>query len=166
MADAFTRVARDYVNGLNTPAARGCIIVVPTQTRSRAGADGMKILIQYLAVALGGSLGAMARLAVASACGRLLGTAFPVGTFIINISGSLFLGWFLTIIGNRIVISDTTRIGIAVGFVGAYTTFSTYMYESMALLENGSAIKAVVNLLGSLLVGLAAVRAGMWLGAH
>jgi CrcB protein len=126
----------------------------------------MKMLIQYLAVAVGGSLGAMARLAVASACGRLFGTAFPTGTFVINISGSLFLGWFLTIIDSRVIVSDVTRVGIAVGFVGAYTTFSTYMFESMALLENGSGIKAMVNLVGSVIVGLAAVRAGMWLGGH
>jgi CrcB protein len=121
----------------------------------------MKTLINYLAVGGAGFVGSIARYAVATLCARLFGTAFPVGTFIINISGSFFLGWFLTLIGGRLSVSDTTRLAIAVGFTGAYTTFSTYMYESSELLRDGSEIKAVVNLLGSLLVGLLAVRLGM-----
>jgi len=126
----------------------------------------MKTLWQYLAVGLGGSLGAMARLLVATTCARFFGTAFPTGTFVINISGSWFLGFFLALIGGRFMVSDTTRLAVAVGFVGAYTTFSTYMFESSSLLEQGSGIKATVNLLGSLVVGLIAVRVGIWMGAR
>ena len=126
----------------------------------------MKILTQYLAVALGGSLGAMARLLVSTTCARLFGTAFPIGTFVINISGSLFLGWFLSLISGRYMVSDMTRLAVAVGFVGAYTTFSTYMYESSSLLEDGSGIKAMLNLLGSVIIGLLAVRLGIWWGAR
>jgi CrcB protein len=126
----------------------------------------VKTLIQYLAVAGGGALGAVARLFVATVCGRLFGAGFPIGTFVINISGSLFLGWFLTVAGNRLVISDTARLAIAVGFVGAYTTFSTFMYESNSLWEGGSEIRAGLNLLGSLAVGLLAVRMGIWLGTR
>src|SRR5438105_2891230 len=101
----------------------------------------MKLLIQYLAVAGAGALGAMARLAVGTACGRAFtGTNFPIGTMVINISGSLFLGWF-AIAGPKSLLSDTTRIAIAVGFVGAYTTFSTFMYESNLLLKDGAAIQ-------------------------
>jgi len=101
------------------------------------------------------------RYVVANVSGRLFGTGFPVGTFIINISGSLFLGWFLTIIRDRMIVSDTVRLAVAVGFVGAYTTFSTFVYESNSLLEDGSGIKAMVNMLGSLLVGVVAVRLGI-----
>ncbi|MDB5290146.1 MAG: camphor resistance protein CrcB, partial [Phycisphaerales bacterium] len=75
----------------------------------------MKILGQYLAVAGAGALGAVARLFIATVCNRKFGSSFPYGTFVINISGSLFLGWFLTVIGTRIVVSDTTRLAIAVG---------------------------------------------------
>jgi fluoride exporter len=123
----------------------------------------MKILVQYLAVAGAGALGAVARLFVATACNRVFRSPFPFGTFIINISGSLFLGWFLTVVGTRLMVSDTTKLAVAVGFVGAYTTFSTFMFESNKLLEDGAGIKAAANLLGSLLVGLLAVRAGIWL---
>ena len=77
----------------------------------------MKLLAQYLAVGAAGSLGAMLRLAVSTFCGQWFGTAFPIGTLVINLSGSLFLGWFLTLIGERYVVSDTTRMAVAVGFV-------------------------------------------------
>jgi CrcB protein len=124
----------------------------------------MKLLIQYLSVAGAGAVGAVFRFFVARACGAIFETSFPVGTFVINISGSLFLGWFLTFASHRVGISDTLRLAIGVGFVGAYTTFSTFMYESNALVESGSGIKAMANLIGSLVIGLVAVRFGIWLG--
>lgn len=121
----------------------------------------MKTLINYLAVGGAGCLGAMFRYFVATTCARFLGTAFPIGTFIINITGSFILGWFLTVIGNRVPVSDTTRLAVAVGFLGAYTTFSTFMYESNALIEGAAGIKALANLVGSIVLGLIAVRLGM-----
>ena len=123
----------------------------------------MKVLVQYLVVGAVGSLGAMLRLGVATACGRLFGTEFPVGTLLVNISGCVLLGWFLTLIDQRMIIGDTLRLAVAVGFVGSYTTFSTFAFESNALLAEGAAIKAVVNLVGSVILGLAAVRLGIWL---
>jgi CrcB protein len=107
----------------------------------------------------------MLRLAVSTLCGRLFGAAFPVGTFVINISGSLLLGWFLAVASERVIVSDTVRFAVAVGFVGGYTTFSTFMFESNSLLQDGSLIKAMVNMLGSLFIGLVAVRIGIWLGS-
>jgi fluoride exporter len=128
------------------------------------GERGMRTLIQYLAVAAAGSLGAVLRLVVARICGYFFITDFPVGTFIINITGSLFLGWFIAA-ATRSGMSDTMRLAIGVGFVGAYTTFSTFMHESNALIEKGEQFKAAANILGSLVVGLLAVRVGIWL-AH
>jgi fluoride exporter len=121
----------------------------------------MKVLVNYLAVGGAGCVGAVARYAVATLCARFFGTAFPIGTFVINISGSFFLGWFLTLVGGRLQVSDVTRLAIVVGFTGAYTTFSTFEYESYALLEQGSGLKAIFNLLGSVMIGLVAVRLGM-----
>jgi len=126
----------------------------------------MKLLIQCLAVAVGGSLGAVLRFLVATLCGRWFGTGFPIGTFAINITGSLFLGWFLTVIQQRFTISDTLRVAVAVGVVGAYTTFSTFAYESHALLEDGAGLKAMFNMFGSVLLGLVAVRLGIMLGGR
>ncbi len=126
----------------------------------------MKLLVQYLLVGAVGSLGAMLRLLVSSVCGRLFGTDFPVGTLLINLSGCLLLGWFLTVVQDRMLVSDTTRLAIAVGFVGSYTTFSTFAYESNTLLADGAMLKAGLNLLGSVVLGLLAVRMGIWLGSH
>lgn len=126
----------------------------------------MRIVWQYGAVAAGGAIGAMARLLVATLCGRFLGTAFPIGTFIINISGSFFLGWFIATFRGRAIISDTLYIAIATGFVGAYTTFSTYMFESHALWTEGAQVKALVNVIGSVIIGLAAVWGGVWIGGR
>lgn len=126
----------------------------------------MKLLIQCLAVAAGGSFGAVLRFLVATLCGRWFGTGFPIGTLVINLTGSFFLGWFLTAIQERITVSDTLRLAVAVGFVGAYTTFSTFAYESNALLTEGAELKATLNLLGSLLLGLLAVKLGILLGGR
>ena len=126
----------------------------------------MKFLTQCLMVGVGGFVGAIARYVIALFCGRLFGTGFPTGTFIINITGSFVLGWFLELISGRPLVSDHLRLAVAVGFVGAYTTFSTFMYESNSLLETGSELKALANLLGSLLLGLIAVRLGMWVGSR
>jgi len=118
-------------------------------------------IMRYLAVAFGGSVGAVLRYALATQIGRL-NTRFPLGTFVINITGSMFLGWFLTYVGRHHV-SEATRLAIAVGFVGAYTTFSTFMYESNHLADEGAGFESIMNLLGSLIVGIVAVRVGMML---
>ena len=93
--------------------------------------------------------------------GRIFGTAFPVGTFLINITGSLFLGWFLETIRDRMIVSDTVRLAIAVGFVGAYTTFSTFLLRIGCAFGARLGIKAIVNIVGSVVVGLVAVRLGV-----
>ena len=121
----------------------------------------MKLLLQqYLAIGVAGFVGAISRVAVASIFGRL-NIRFPLGTLFINVSGSLFLGWFLTFATDRYPVSDTTRLAIGAGFVGAYTTFSTFMFESNRLADDGAGLEALLNLLGSLALGLIAVRLGI-----
>jgi CrcB protein len=105
-------------------------------------------LVRYLAIAVAGSAGAVLRYVLGSQIGKL-NLRFPLATFIINITGSLFL--------------VNTRLAIAVGFVGAYTTFSTFMYESNLLIDEKAWLEATANLVGSLIVGLLAVRVGMML---
>ena len=126
----------------------------------------MRFLVQCGAVAGGGALGAVARFLVATACAKLFRTNFPVGTLVINLSGSLFLGWFATVTFDHVPVSEAARLAVAVGFVGAYTTFSTFMYESSMLMSGGFGIKAVANLVGSLVLGLVAVRLGILLGGR
>jgi CrcB protein len=117
------------------------------------------LIVRYLAIALAGSAGALLRYILAAQIGRL-NLRFPLGTFLINITGSLFLGWFLTYI-SRHTVSDTTRLAIGVGFVGAYTTFSTFMYESSKLADEGAGFEALIYISGSLILGIVAVRLGM-----
>jgi len=124
-----------------------------------------KVLVQLLAVGAAGFAGAVTRWAVTVLFGRMFLTRFPLGTLFINVSGSFFLGWFLTYIGpTRHPTTDTLRLAIATGFVGAYTTFSTWMYDSGNLMEQGAVIEAWVNVVGSLALGLLAVWAGVALG--
>jgi CrcB protein len=128
----------------------------------------VKVLTQVLLVAFGSALGGLTRWGVALAAGRLLGTAFPVGTLIINLTGSLFLGWFMTVVTDRLpnaagkwwVRPDDLRLMVAVGFTGAYTTFSTFEYESDKLLRDGDNLAAAAYIAGSVFLGLLAVRLG------
>jgi CrcB protein len=118
----------------------------------------VKHVFDGLAVAGGGALGALLRWIISLICGRFFGHDFPVGTLVINLTGSFFLGWFLA----RGEWSDTVRLGFAVGFVGAYTTFSTFMFETTALWDHGAFIRACAYVAGSIVLGLIAVRLGIY----
>ncbi|HEY5311900.1 MAG TPA: fluoride efflux transporter CrcB [Pirellulales bacterium] len=127
--------------------------------------------MSIVCVALGSACGGLLRWAVGIAAGRLFGTSLPYGTFIINITGSLFLGWFLTRLDQRPLgasfawpRTDDLRLLIAVGFTGAYTTFSTFEWEAHGLLRDGETTAGTMYLVGSVLVGVLAVRLGVALG--
>ena len=124
----------------------------------------MKIVLQSLAIGAAGFLGAIARFLIGRGVTQIFPTRFPLATLIINISGSFILGWFVSYTAQRYGVSETMRLAIGAGFVGAYTTFSTYMYESNALIEDGLWNQAMINLIGSLVLGLLAVRLGIMLG--
>ena len=121
-----------------------------------------KLLLQFLAIGLASSLGGMLRYAVTL---LVPNSAFPFATLLINISGSLFLGWFITVFKDRTPrVSELTYLAIATGFVGAYTTFSTYMFETDKMVRDGEWLRSTLYLVGSLVLGLVAVRAGFLLG--
>ena len=122
-----------------------------------------KAVLIWLSIGVFGFFGAMARYGIARLFGRF-SALFPFGTFFINISGCFFLGWFLTWAQPRMNIPDPIRLGIAVGFVGAYTTFSTYMFESDRMLNEGQAMRGMLYILGSVMIGIIAVRMGVILG--
>ena len=116
-----------------------------------------------LLVALGGALGALSRYAVASAFRRV--ADFPLGTMVINISGCAIIGFFLAAVNGRWSGIDAgwTYL-VPIGFVGAYTTFSTYEYEMARLVELGAFSRLAAYFLLSNAVGFAAVVGGIWLG--
>ena len=120
----------------------------------------MQVLIHCLAIGVAGALGALARFGVGHLCRRLFDTSFPIGTLIINVSGSFILGWFVAYAGQRAHVGEATRLAVAVGFLGAYTTFSTWVYDTSALAAEGKSAMAVANLVLSVVMGLVAVRLG------
>ena len=128
----------------------------------------MRILFQIGLVALGSACGGLLRWGVGTAAARLLGAALPYGTFIINIAGSLFLGWFSTVLADRMLLSehpwlrsDDLRLLVAVGFTGAFTTFSTFEWEAHGLLRDGERLAGTGYMLASVLLGLLAIRVGV-----
>jgi len=115
----------------------------------------------FLAISLGGILGANARYLISLYVAERFGTAFPYGTFLINVTGSLVIGFFLTLAVEKLAIDPLWRLFFATGFLGAYTTFSTYTYEAAVLLRAGSYGPALLYLFGSVLVGMVGVFAGI-----
>jgi fluoride exporter len=116
----------------------------------------MKIIL----VAVGGASGALVRYWAGIALHSALGPRLPWGTFVVNITGSFLVGFVMTILGTQISVSPNWRILIVTGFLGAYTTFSALEYETLALIENQRGPTALLYVILSLIVGLAAV----WLG--
>jgi CrcB protein len=118
-------------------------------------------LQKYLLIALGGALGAVARYWIGSTVGSRLGIRFPYGTLVVNLTACLLLGFTLTWLGERMEISNAWRYLIPVGFIGAYSTFSTYEWETLETLRSGAWLLAGGYAVGSLILGLA----GTWCGA-
>ncbi len=129
----------------------------------------MARLLPYLLVGIGGFVGANARFVVGRGVATLFDTRFPLGTVLINISGSFLLGVLGAIASHKTSpSSDAIRLALGVGFLGAFTTFSAFELETHSLLTDGAWATATANVVASVLVGLIAVRAGivvarMWL---
>lgn len=118
-------------------------------------------LIPLLVVGAGGFFGAIARYLVGVGIQTHVKGPFPWGTFVINITGSFVLGFIGTLLANRFLINPNWRYFVTIGFIGAYTTFSTFEYETANL---GSSWQAMFNLLGSVVAGYIAVWLGIRLG--
>ncbi len=114
-----------------------------------------------LAVALGGAVGAVARYGVGLVALRLWGGPFPVGTWAVNLAGSFLIGLALPTLLEQPV---AVRLALVTGFLGAFTTFSAFSLETAALWEAGRPGLALLNAAGSVVLGLAAVGLGLWIG--
>src|SRR5690348_14217306 len=115
----------------------------------------------FLLIGVGAFLGANVRFWVTTLFSSWLGLSFPYGTLFINISGSFLLGFVLTLIGNRLVADPTLRLLLGTGFLGGYTTFSTFSYDTIILLERGDLLPAATNAAASLLGSLVAAYLGI-----
>jgi len=120
--------------------------------------------LSIAAIAVGGGCGSVARFLVAREMERcLFGSFLPYGTLIVNVLGSLALGWLATVFLARPEINIALRLGIAVGFLGAFTTFSAFSFESVQLMLNGTVWRAALNVAANTVVCLGMCYLGMQL---
>jgi CrcB protein len=121
-------------------------------------------LPKYIAIAIGGALGSLARYWVETSVGSRLGTRFWYGTLVINLSACMIIGFSLTILDRRTGINPLWRFFLPIGFVGAYSTFSTFEWEIFSGLETGAVVISSLYLVLSIMFGLVSVWCGALLG--
>jgi len=113
-----------------------------------------------LAIAIGGSLGAVMRYLTSTSVHRVFGAEFPYGTLTVNVVGSLLMGFISILLLERFMLADYWRAIIIIGFLGAFTTFSTFSMETFNLIQTGEMAKAFLNMFISIMLCLVAT----WLG--
>jgi len=111
-------------------------------------------------IGIGGFFGAIARYGVALWIGQRWGRSFPLGTFAINVSGSFLIGLLMSLFTERFMVNPQWRLMLVVGFLGAYTTFSTFEYETGGLVKDGEWLLALLNVLSSVVAGFIALKLG------
>lgn len=119
---------------------------------------------KVLWISIGAVIGANLRYWVGDWAAQRFGSSFPYGTLLINISGSFLLGLIISMSMENFIIDPRLRLLLTIGFLGSYTTFSTYAYESIALISQGQWGLGLFNLLGSSLLGALFAVLGIWLG--
>ncbi len=118
---------------------------------------------EIAAIAIGGALGALSRFWVTNLANVLFGTDFPYGIFVINIAGSFAIGVAVVLLAERFLIPTPWGAGIMVGFLGAFTTFSTFSLQAFGLIETGRYLASLVYIGGSVLICIAAAALGIFL---
>lgn len=117
-------------------------------------------MIRYLLVLIGGGTGAMARYAAGSAIMTRFGGKFPLGTLVINVTGSFLIGFLMSMLTERFKPDPNWRLLLVVGFLGGYTTFSSFEWETFTAVRDGARWVGALNVVSSVMLGYAAV----WLG--
>jgi CrcB protein len=117
-------------------------------------------LQKYLFIALGGALGSVTRFWVGTVVADRMGTKFPYGTFVINLSACLIIGFLLPFLGRRAGFEPAWRFLLPIGFIGAYSTFSTFEWEAFSNLQSGAFFIAALYVSLSVVLGLIAVWCG------
>jgi fluoride exporter len=121
-------------------------------------------LLKYVMVGVGGGLGSILRFWLGSYIGNKMGTRFPYGTFVINITGSFLIGLVLALLTVKTQWSPNWRYLIPIGFIGGYTTFSSFEYETLRTIQDGQIGLGLLYVAASVVVGFVAVWGGMIAG--
>jgi CrcB protein len=117
-------------------------------------------LIRYLLVVIGGGTGALARYVAASAIMTRFGGKFPLGTLVINVTGSFLIGFLMTMLTERFKLDPNWRLLLVVGFLGGYTTFSSFEWETYSSVRDGGLWTGMLNVVSSVMLGYVAVTLG------
>jgi len=120
-------------------------------------------LIRYFLVVIGGGAGALARYVAASAIMTRFGGKFPLGTLVINVTGSFLIGFLMTILTERFKLDPNWRLLLVVGFLGGYTTFSSFEWETYSSVREGGLWTGMLNVVSSVMLGYIAVVLGSML---
>ncbi len=120
--------------------------------------------MRFLLICLGGAVGTAARYGVGGLAARWWGTEFPYGTLIVNVTGSFLIGFIQQVGLNTLAISDTLRLVLTIGVMGGYTTYSSFSYETLRLVEEGSWLSALLNVVLTTGLCLALCAQGLALG--
>jgi len=120
--------------------------------------------MQALAIAAGGAIGALLRFWMSNGIYSLVGRTFPYGTLAVNVLGSLLMGLLYVLLIDKLVLGAHWRAALLVGLLGAFTTFSTFSIETLNLIEEGELVRALLNVLLSVVLCLGAAWVGMLMG--
>lgn len=120
----------------------------------------------YLAVAIGGILGCWARFYMTNVIQTIFGRDFPYATLSINVLGSFLMGFLFVLTLERLAISPFVRVGVLTGFLGGFTTFSTFAMETLLLAEQGESVKAAAYVVLSVVLGVAAAVGGAYIARN
>jgi CrcB protein len=122
------------------------------------------IMMKFLMVGIGGGIGSVLRFWVSSYLGERMGARFPYGTFAVNVTGSFLIGLVVTLVTNKADGDPHWRYLLPIGFIGGYTTFSAFEYETFRSMQDGKVLVASLNVVLSVTLGLAAVWLGVMAG--
>ena len=121
-------------------------------------------MAKWFNLILGGVAGTLARYFLAGAVYQILGTGFPYGTLAVNLIGCFLIGFLAALAEEKFLLGPNARLLLMVGFCGAFTTFSTFIFETSNLMRDGETLRAFVNVLASVIIGFLVFRLGVFLG--